>query len=239
MPLPAAQLCKDLNLEFQSAPLLQASLTHTSYRNEHRTEGPDNERLEFLGDAVLELCVSRYLYLRYPNALEGEMTRMRAALVCESSLVELARAVDLGRYILLGRGEEQSGGRERPSVMADACEALLGALYLDQGLPAVEQFLERHFFSRLEDGVDEGARAKRFRKDYKTMLQERVQSGNLGELCYETLEERGPAHAREFAVRVMIGALCVGSGWGRSKKEAEQEAARLALQQLQEADVGA
>lgn len=232
----AAQLCAALHLDFLAPQLLIAALTHTSYRNEHKGHGPDNERLEFLGDAVLELCVSRYLYLRYPDALEGELTRMRASLVCEASLVELAQSVDLGRYILLGRGEEQSGGRERPSVLADACEALLGALYLDQGLATVEKFLQRYFFARVETDHALGSDAERFRKDFKTRLQERVQRASLGELLYETLEERGPAHAREFAVRVLIGGESAGIGLGRSKKEAEQEAARQALRELNGAD---
>ncbi|MCY0877278.1 MAG: ribonuclease III [Firmicutes bacterium] len=234
----ASQLCADLGLVFASKDLLVAALTHTSYRNEHKAHGPDNERLEFLGDAVLELCVSRYLYLRYPDSLEGELTRMRAALVCEGSLVDLAQSVALGKYLLLGRGEEQSGGRERSSVMADACEALLGALYLDQGLAAVEAFLHRHFFARLETSMLLGSDAARFRKDYKTMLQERVQRESLLELQYETLEERGPAHAREFVVRVLIGTRSVGLGIGRSKKEAEQEAARQALQGMADVDSG-
>lgn len=223
---PAELLCAELALPFTHLDVLRSALTHTSYRNEHREENiPDNERLEFLGDAVLELAISQYLYLRYPSALEGELTRMRAAIVCEPTLAEYARTLALSKYLRLGRGEEQSGGRDRASLLADAVEALVGALYLDLGLQAVNNFLQASFYPYLEEKAA-------LQQDYKTMLQEQVQRVSSGELQYETLQERGPAHAREFVVRVRIAGESAGTGVGRSKKEAEQLAAKQALHNL-------
>ena len=222
--LAVEQLCKNLALQFSDLTLLRAAFTHSSYRNEHRQEhGQDNERLEFLGDAVLELCVSRFLYRQYPLALEGDLTRMRAALVCEPALVDFAVELGFPKYLRLGKGEEQSGGRKRPSLLADVLEAFIGALFLDQGFLAVDEFLARHLYANMRDTDD------KWRKDYKTILQEYVQRENLGELAYETMTERGPAHDREFVVYVKVNCEVVGKGVGRSKKEAEQKAAEQAL----------
>lgn len=182
-----------------------------------------NERLEFLGDAVLQLTVSEYLYTRYPDSPEGEMTRLRASIVCEPSLVRFAEALEFGQVVLLGKGEEQTGGRTRPSLLADAFEAFLGALYLDQGLEAAKQFLVRHMFVLLP--VDGQAPLK----DYKTELQEKIQQLSLGTIDYEIVEEKGPAHDREFIAVVSVGNRRFGQGSGRSKKEAEQRAASQAL----------
>lgn len=218
------QLQERVNLKFRNPGLLKQAFTHTSYVNEQRgARIADNERLEFLGDAVLQLTVSEYLYRLYPDSPEGEMTRLRASIVCEPSLVRFAEALEFGQVVLLGKGEEQTGGRTRPSLLADAFEAFLGALYLDQGLDAVRDFLERHLFSQLSrDGQAP-------LKDYKTELQEKVQQLSMGALDYRIIEERGPAHDREFVSVVSIGKQRLGKGIGRSKKEAEQQAASQAL----------
>lgn len=214
-------------IAFRDTSLLRQAFTHTSYVNEQRgVRISDNERLEFLGDAVLQLTVSEYLYRRYPDRPEGELTKLRASIVCEPSLVRFAEALDFGQVVLLGKGEELTGGRTRPSLLADAFEAFVGALYLDQGLTVVRKFLDRHLFSHLpEDGEAP-------RKDYKTELQEKVQQLAIGPLDYRIVEERGPAHDREFVAVVFIGKQRLGKGVGRSKKEAEQQAASQALRQL-------
>lgn len=218
------KLCRELDLPFSDVHLLRAAFTHSSYKNEHRQKAEqDNERLEFLGDAVLGLLVGRYLFDAYPLALEGDLSRMRAAIVCESSLVAFARELRFQNYLRLGRGEEQSGGRDRSSLLADVCEAFIGALFIDQGLDAADAFLRKRFYPRILDSE------ALWRRDYKTVLQERVQRRGLGELAYHTVEERGPAHEREFVVRVTVGGEVCGQGVGRSKKEAEQQAAEQAL----------
>jgi len=229
MSEPLNRLQERLNLRFRNGALLRQAFTHTSYVNEqrgHRVE--HNERLEFLGDAVLQLTVSEVLYRMYPDRPEGELTRLRASIVCEPSLVRFAEALDFGQVVLLGKGEEQTGGRTRPSLLADAFEAFVGALYLDQGLEAVRAFLDSHLFPHLPK------ESRLPLKDHKTELQEKVQQWNLGPLEYRTVEERGPAHDREFVVVVSVGEQPLGEGAGRSKKEAEQQAASKALRQLQE-----
>lgn len=213
-----------MQIRFRDYSLLKQAFTHASYRNEHRGEnGQDNERLEFLGDAVLELLVSEFLYNRYPTLPEGELTRMRAAIVCEPSLVKFAEKLEFYKYIRLGRGEELSGGRRRPALLADVFEAFMGALYLDQGLEAVRSFLQMQVLNDLENvhGL--------LLSDFKTLLQEHVQRQNLGMLTYRILEERGPAHSREFVSQVFINGAPYGTGTGRSKKEAEQHAAHETL----------
>nr|WP_239617295.1 ribonuclease III [Cohnella mopanensis] len=218
------QLQERINLTFRNPALLKQAFTHTSYVNEQRgARIADNERLEFLGDAVLQLTVSEYLYRLYPDSPEGEMTRLRASIVCEPSLVRFAETLEFGQVVLLGKGEEQTGGRTRPSLLADAFEAFLGALYLDQGLEAVRAFLERHLFSQLPSDGQAPL------KDFKTELQEKVQQLSMGALDYRIVEERGPAHDREFVSVVAIGKQRLGKGIGRSKKEAEQQAASQAL----------
>ncbi|MCL6453000.1 MAG: ribonuclease III [Alicyclobacillus sp.] len=214
-----------LGIRFRSESLLRQAFTHASYRNEHRRPSvEDNERLEFLGDAVLELVVSEFLYRTRPNLPEGELTRMRAAIVCEPALVRFARDLQFDQLIRLGRGEERSGGRHRAALLADVFEAFIGALYLDQGLDAVRQFLHRHMFPYLDEYANV--------PDHKTALQEWVQQHDGRSLRYTIIEERGPAHAKEFVVEVRIGEQAMGRGSGRSKKEAEQQAAREALAKL-------
>jgi ribonuclease-3 len=196
---------------FRNAGLLRQAFTHTSYVNEQRgARTSDNERLEFLGDAVLQLTVSEYLYRRYPDRPEGELTRLRASIVCEPSLVRFAEALEFGQVVLLGKGEEQTGGRTRPSLLADAFEAFVGALYLDQGLEPVRSFLERHLFPLIPGDGQASL------KDYKTELQERVQHLGHGPLDYRIVEERGPAHDREFVAVVHVGQQPLGRGAGRA-----------------------
>lgn len=224
------ELQESLQIYFHAPALMKQAFTHASYRNEHRKSSlQDNERLEFLGDAVLEVVVSEHLYTTQPNLPEGELTRLRAAIVCEASLVLFARKLEFDKYVRLGRGEERSGGRHRPALLADVFEAFIGALYLDSGLDAVKAFATKHILAEFSDSVT---------ADYKTRLQEWVQQHLGQELKYETLEERGPAHAREFVVQVLVDHESLGHGTGKSKKEAEQHAARMALEVLQNRTAG-
>ncbi len=231
--LPAAvrkkfeELQERLEVRFENVFLLYNAFTHSSYVNEHRGKKySDNERLEFLGDAVLELAVSQYLFATEPNKSEGELTKLRAAIVCEPSLVTFSTELNFGEYILLGKGEELTGGRTRPALLADVFEAFIGALYLDQGFDVSIDFLERTVFPKI------GLGAFSHVMDYKSRLQEIVQQTNHGQLNYRIVEESGPAHAKKFLTYVQLGETKLGEGVGRSKKEAEQEAARQAIQQL-------
>lgn len=223
------QLQQQLHIQFHNKLLLKQAFTHASYVNEHRfSQHHDNERLEFLGDAVLELTVSEYLYNLFPTRPEGELTKLRAAIVCEPSLVKFAVALNFGQYVLLGKGEELTGGRSRPALLADVFEAFIGALYLDQGLEAARSFLDRFVFPKVAEN------SKLHMSDYKTELQELTQHHNMEMLEYRIVEERGPAHEREFVSEVFMGNECIGRGSGRSKKEAEQQAASVALEQLKQ-----
>lgn len=222
---------QDTGLFFSNERVLFEAFTHSSYVNEHRRKAfIDNERLEFLGDAVLELAVSNYLFDRYPKMTEGELTKLRASIVCEPSLVHLANELKLGTYILLGKGEENTGGRQRPALLADVFEALVGALYLDKGLEPVIELLQKVMFPKVEIGA--------FSKvtDYKSQLQELVQQDNAGQLKYDIIEEKGPAHNRVFVSQVSLDGQALGEGSGRSKKEAEQQAAQLAIVKLKAED---
>ncbi|ALS27516.1 ribonuclease III [Paenibacillus cisolokensis] len=226
------ELQSRLKLRFRRPRLLRQAFTHTSYVNEHKRGSiEDNERLEFLGDAVLQLLVSEYLYRTYPRRPEGELTRMRASIVCEPSLARFAEHLDLGSYVLLGRGEEQLGGRQRPALLADLFESFIGAFYLDHGLEKVRGFLEANVFPHIE-----GEDGDLLLKDYKSKLQERAQHEALGPIEYRIAEERGPAHDREFVVEVRIGDKPSGTGVGRTKKEAEQRAAAEAWRMLAAGD---
>lgn len=221
-------LQKRLDIRFSRPKLLKQAFTHTSYVNEHKRGAIEhNERLEFLGDAVLQLLVSEYLFAAFPQRPEGELTRMRASIVCEPSLAKFAERLDLGSYVLLGRGEEQLGGRQRPSLLADLFESFVGSLYLDAGIERTRAFLEEHMFPHI-DSNDNGL----LLKDFKSKLQERAQHGGLGPVEYRIAEERGPAHDREFVVDVFIGEQRGGTGAGRTKKEAEQRAAAEAWRAL-------
>ncbi|SEB45232.1 ribonuclease-3 [Paenibacillus sp. GP183] len=220
-------LQRAIGISFQNPELLKQAFTHSSYVNEHRISGPkDNERLEFLGDAVLELTVSEFLFFTYPGRMEGELTKLRASIVCEPSLVVFAEKLDFGAYVLLGKGEELTGGRSRPALLADVFEAFIGALYLDQGLEIAKNFLKRYVFTQIS------IEGKLLVIDYKTQLQEHTQQHNLGIIEYRIVDERGPAHDREFISEVYMGDQLLGNGIGRSKKEAEQQAASKALAKL-------
>lgn len=221
------ELQEKLGIVFTNHSLLYNAFTHSSYVNEHRRKKfTDNERLEFLGDAVLELGVSKYLYSSDPGMSEGELTKLRASVVCEPALVTFAEELEFGQYVLLGKGEEQTGGRMRPALLADVFEAFIGALYIDQGLDAVTAFLETIIFPKIRDGAFSHV------MDYKSRLQEIVQQANNGQLQYEVAEEKGPAHSKIFVTVVRLNEVTLGTGEGKSKKEAEQEAARHAIIEL-------
>ncbi|MGM8214438.1 ribonuclease III [Bacillaceae bacterium W0354] len=217
------QFQQNINVTFNNENLLKQALMHTSYVNEHRHEHlEDNERLEFLGDAVLELAVSQFLFRKYPNMSEGELTRLRANIVCEPSLEKFANKINLSEFLYLGKGEENTGGRTRPSILADTFEALIGAIYLDQGFEQALNLLEKVIFPDIEPGAFSHA------MDYKTVLQEKVQQ--LGKsIHYRIVDEIGPAHNRRFVANAYVDDQRVGQGEGRSKKDAEQEAAKEAL----------
>lgn len=221
------ELQQELNITFENKNLLYQAFTHSSYVNEHRRKSfTDNERLEFLGDAVLELSVSKFLFEKYITMSEGELTKLRASIVCEPSLVIFANELNFGKYVLLGKGEELTGGRERPALLADVFESFVGALYLDQGLETVVAFLEKVIFPKVEVGAFSRV------MDFKSQLQEIVQQTNNGTLCYEIVDEKGPAHNRTFVSRVLLNDVELGVGKGKSKKEAEQQAAQNAIEVL-------
>ena len=214
-----------LNYAFRDQELLETALTHSSYANEHRSES--NERLEFVGDSVLGLVTAAWLFSTYPDMPEGKMTRLRAELVCEQSLREVAEKLDLGAYLRLGRGEEASGGRTRPSILADCVEALIAAMYLDGGLEPAARFITGHILTKLSDS------AASLQRDWKTELQELIQQKPGRSLSYSMIGESGPDHMKSFTAAVSMNGSVIGSGDGRTKKEAEQAAARAALLALQ------
>ena len=219
---------KKLNYNFQAPALLEEALTHSSYANEHRGRRMNsNERLEFLGDSVLGFVTAEFLFLHHPDLPEGDLTRIRAALVCEQSLYEVARKLELGRYLKLGKGEEAGGGRERTSILADATEAVFAAVYLDGGIQAASILIHRCLLdAEREEAVEER------RRDFKTELQELIQRKPDQTLVYRMAEERGPDHDKTFVAEVLLNGAVVGEGGGHSKKEAEQSAARAALEKL-------
>ena len=214
-----------LGYTFQNPALLENALTHSSCANESRGKLQSNERLEFLGDSILGMIVADHLFRNHPDLPEGELTRTRAALVCEDSLVEVAEALGLGEYLRLGKGEEAGGGRQRPSIRADAVEAILAAVYLDGGIGSVRKIIQRYILSREVAGLTKP-------RDYKTALQELVQRESGQVLRYRLTGEEGPDHNKRFFVAVDLNDEAVGSGTGRSKKEAEQMAAKAAIEAL-------
>ncbi|MEG6521585.1 ribonuclease III [Desulfotomaculum sp. 1211_IL3151] len=217
-----------LGFKWHNPTLLIQALTHSSCVHESRGHGLcHNQRLEFLGDAVLELIISEHLYKLFPDRTEGELTKMRAASVCEPSLAKVARGLDLGRCLRMGRGEERSGGRERPSILADAFEALLGAIYLDQGLDISRDFVLNQLSPIIDDVV-----AGRLDRDYKTELQEILQQSSPEPLTYTIMDETGPDHDKTFTAGVIYRGAVIGKGRGHSKKEAEQRAARDAFKNI-------
>lgn len=215
------------DVQFKNNQLLYVAFTHSSYANDHReTELEHLERLEFLGDAVIELIVSDYLYKKYPDLPEGKLTKMRATSVRAETLSELAVESGLPKYILLGRGEEQSNGRERISLLCDVFEAFIGAIYLDQGFEAARGILSKVLFPKISTGdFSHGM-------DYKTALQEFMQKDGVVQIEYQVIDTSGPDHAREFKVEVKIEGDAMGIGVGTSKKRAEQNAAQSAYENL-------
>lgn len=222
------ELEKKLNYTFRDPALLSEALSHSSYANEHRAAHLNsNERLEFLGDSVLGFVTAEFLFVQHPDLPEGDLTRIRAALVCEQSLYEVARKLELGKYLKLGRGEEAGGGRERTSILADATEAVFAAVYLDGGIGAASQLIHRVLLDAEKEEVVEERR-----RDYKTALQELVQRTPGRTITYQLVEETGPDHCRVFVMEVSVDGQVSGRGEGRSKKEAEQAAAKAALKLL-------
>lgn len=213
---------KKLGYSFRDRALLAEALNHSSYANEHRDSLGSNERLEFLGDSVLGFVSAEYLFQGHRDLPEGDLTRMRAALVCEQSLYEVARELDLGSYLKLGRGEEAGGGRKRQSILADAMEAVFAAVYLDGGIEPVRELIVRVLLGQ--------ALAAEERKDYKTTLQEVVQRRSGQVLTYHMISQSGPDHDKTFLFEVRLNGRTVGQGAGHSKKEAEQAAAKDALE---------
>ncbi len=218
-----------LNYHFRQPQLLAEALSHSSYANEHRSEHLNsNERLEFLGDSVLGFVTAEFLFKQHPDLPEGDLTRIRAALVCEQSLYEVAQKLELGQHLKLGRGEEAGGGRTRTSILADATEAVFAAVYLDGGIQEAARLIHRVLLdAEKEEAVEER------RRDYKTALQELVQRQADQVLLYQVVGEFGPDHNKTFEAEVLLNGSVVGKGQGHSKKEAEQAAAKAALQALQ------
>lgn len=215
-----------LGYHFQDPSLLDNALTHSSYANEHHaSKAQSNERLEFLGDSVLGMVVADYLYRNFPALPEGDLTRMRANLVCEGNLVVVAKMWDLGSYLKLGRGEESCGGRERPSIQADAVEAVLAAVYLDSGIAQARRIIQKFILDNIAQMSQAG-------RDFKTALQELVQRKSGQILSYHLTGQSGPDHAKTFEMEVRLNGAPIGAGKGRSKKDAEQAAARCALEAL-------
>ena len=221
------ELEQKLGYQFRDRALLSEALNHSSYANEHRALGEQsNERLEFLGDSVLGFVTAEFLFELHRDLPEGDLTRQRAALVCEQSLYEVAKMLDLGKYLKLGKGEDAGGGRTRPSILADATEAVFAAVYLDGGIEAASALIHRVLLDK------EGEHAEELMQDYKTALQELVQRKSGQALSYRMVGESGPDHNKTFTAEVWLNGEGVGTGSGHSKKEAEQAAARAAIRRL-------
>ena len=217
---------KAIGYQFRDLSLLQNALAHSSYANERwHNSLMSNERLEFLGDSVLGMLVANYLYRTFPNRPEGELTRMRADMVCEKTLARVAGQLELGKHLLLGKGEEQGGGRSRESILADAVESVIAACYLDGGMEAAKAFVEKFILVTVPTQKMNNA-------DYKTALQELVQQKKNQTLSYRLVGESGPDHDKKFEVELTLNGTVVGTGTGSSKKRAEQQAAQAAMEKL-------
>lgn len=215
--------------KFRKIELLNRALTHSSYANEHkRFKIMYNERLEFLGDSVLGLIVSDYIFMKYSDYPEGELTKLRATVVCEPSLSFIAKQIDLGKYLLLGKGEEVTGGRERVSILADAFEALIGAIYIDGKFVNAKVFVLKYMTGIIENAVN----GRELFIDYKTQLQELLQKKTKARIEYKIVSEEGPDHNKTFYTEVAVKNEVLGKGFGKSKKEAEQNAAKVALERM-------
>ena len=219
-----------IGYEFKDKSLIVQAMTHSSYANEmHLSKHSDNERLEFLGDAVLEIVTSRFLYLNYPDYSEGDLTKLRASLVCEPTLAYCTKEIDLGKYVRLARGEDKSGGRLRKSILSDALEALIGAIYLDGGMDEASDFIKKYILTDIDQKI--------LFYDCKTNLQEVVQAKHNGNVEYQLLAEEGPAHNKTFCAAVLYHDEVLGKGKGHTKKAAEQEAAYQALLNINEGNI--
>lgn len=212
-----------IGYHFKNKNLLLQALTHSSYANEGKKHGRNNERLEFLGDSVLSVIVAKHLFLKYKDIPEGELTKLRASLVCEKALDVFAQKLGLGEYLRLGKGEEMTGGRQRPSILADAFEAVIAALYLDGGYQAAQKFV----LSFIPEDLD--VKSANQLADYKTTLQEIIQQNREEKIEYVLADEKGPDHAKVFTAEVLLNSNVIGVGEGSSKKQAEQNAAKEAL----------
>ncbi|WP_343208902.1 ribonuclease III [Anaerolentibacter hominis] len=212
------ELCGTLKYTFKNEGLLRQAMTHSTFSNEHgMSRLANNERLEFLGDAVLEVATSDFLYRAYPNMEEGDLSKLRASIVCEPTLADVARELNLGEYLMMGRGEDKTGGRKRDSILSDAVEALIGAIYLDGGFTNAKEFVSRYILNNMEH--------KKLFYDSKTILQEMVQENFTQLLSYRVIREEGPDHDKMFTVQAFIGEDGYATGSGKSKKAAEQKAA--------------
>ncbi len=218
------ELEEKLEYHFKNQGYLKTALTHSSYANETKAAGGSNERLEFLGDSILGVVVADYLFKNFPDLPEGDLTKKRAALVCEKACCGFSRQLDLGRHLLLSHGEQNSGGRTRSSILADAFESVIAAIYMDGGMEEARKFILRFVLPLLQT-----AKPKAF-KDYKTALQEIIQQNPEERLEYVLTGESGPDHDKHFTVEVHLNSNVIGKGGGRSKKEAEQQAAREAME---------
>ena len=218
---------KKIDYEFRDKSLIKQAFIHSSYANEIKLEKYEsNERLEFLGDAVLELVSSEFLFKNSPKGSEGELTKTRASMVCEPALAHCAKKLDLGSYLYLGKGEENTGGRDRDSIISDSLEALIGAIFLDGGFTSSKEFIEKHVLNDLE--------SKKLFLDSKTILQELAQGKSEQKISYRLVKEEGPDHDKSFSVEVRIGKEVYGTGTGKTKKSAEQEAAFNAIKRLKD-----
>ncbi len=214
-----------IGYKFTNEEYLKTALTHSSYAHENKNKNVNfNERLEFLGDSVLGLIVSKYIFENYPELPEGKLTKMRAAVVCEKALFECAVNIDLGKYIILGKGEEHTGGRTRPSILSDAYEAVIAAIYLDSNLDVVREWV----LGQLHEAIEAASKGK-ISKDFKTEFQEEAQKRGDVNISYKVVGESGPDHRKSFVVNVYLNGELMGEGEGSSKKKAEQSAAKNAL----------
>ncbi len=217
-----------ISYRFKNRGYLVLALTHSSFANENRKNSmKSNERLEFLGDSVLNLVITEHLYYNCGQFSEGDLTKIRAGIVCEPSLMECAKKINLGEYLLLGKGEEQTGGRRRASILSDAFEALIGSVFLDGGLESAARFIKKH----MSDIIDKGVKGQ-IQMDYKTYFQELIQRDSEKKVTYELIAENGPDHNKIFRSQVKVDDMVMGIGEGRSKKESEQNAARDALERM-------
>ncbi len=230
LPKPHSELESKIQYSFKNASLLTTAMTHSSYSNEHKAKEPQcrcNERLEFLGDSVLSIITSEYLFEKFKDRDEGDLTKMRAEVVCERALAGFARKIALGDYLFLGVGEDKNGGRDNKSLLSDAFEALLAAIYLDageNGHDTVKNFLIPFISEELARLLERGQG-----KDYKTLLQQFLQQDGAANLTYAPISESGPDHAKTFEVEARMGSNIIGRGRGKTKKDAEQNAAKEAL----------